>query len=59
MSGYTQLTHEQRYHIHARVKTGQNHTQMATVIGVHKATTVGSSDGTVGCVGIGLTKPIA
>ncbi|MEO8328024.1 MAG: IS30 family transposase [Nitrospirota bacterium] len=38
MSGYTQLTREQRYQIHALVKTGQNQTQMATVIGVHKAT---------------------
>ncbi len=38
MSGYTQLTREQRYQIHALVQTGQNHTQMATVIGVHKAT---------------------
>ncbi len=38
MSGSTQLTREQRYQIHALVKTGQNQTQMATVIGVHKAT---------------------
>jgi IS30 family transposase len=38
MSGYTQLTREQRYQIHALVKTGQNQTQMATVVGVHKAT---------------------
>ncbi|MBA3613597.1 MAG: IS30 family transposase, partial [Nitrospirales bacterium] len=38
MSGYTQLTREQRYQIHALVKTGQNQTQMATVFGVPKAT---------------------
>lgn len=38
MSGYTQLTREQRYQIHALVQTGQNQTQMATVVGVHKAT---------------------
>ena len=38
MSGYTQLTREQRYQIHALVKTGQNQTQMAMVVGVHKAT---------------------
>ena len=38
MSGYTQLTREQRYQIHALVQTGQTQTQMAMVIGVHKAT---------------------
>jgi IS30 family transposase len=38
MSGYTQLTREQRYQIHALVKTGQNQTKMAMVVGVHKAT---------------------
>ncbi|GJL70241.1 MAG: IS30 family transposase [Nitrospirales bacterium] len=38
MSGYTQLTREQRYQIHALVQTGQNQTQMATGVGVHKAT---------------------
>ena len=38
MSGYTQLTREQRYQIHALMKTGQNQPQMATVVGVHKAT---------------------
>ena len=38
MSGYTQLTREQRYQIQALMKTGQNQTQMATVLGVHKAT---------------------
>ena len=59
MSGYSQLTREQRYQIHALVKTGQNQTQMATVVGVHKATIVENSGGTVGCVAIGLTKPMA
>jgi len=38
MSGYTQLTREQRYQIQALLKTDQNQTQMATVVGVHKAT---------------------
>jgi transposase, IS30 family len=38
MSGYTQLTREQRYQIQALMKTGQNQTQMASVLGVHKAT---------------------
>ncbi len=38
MSGYTQLTREQRYQIQALMKTGQNQTQMATVLDVHKAT---------------------
>ena len=38
MSGYTQLTREQRYQIQALLKSEQNQTQIATVIGVHKAT---------------------
>ena len=38
MSGYTPLTREQRYQIQALMKTGQNQTQMATVLDVHKAT---------------------
>jgi IS30 family transposase len=38
MSGYTQLTHEQRYQFQALLKMDQNQTQMATVVGVHKAT---------------------
>ena len=38
MSGYSQLTREQRYQIHALMKTGQNQIQMAMVLGVHKAT---------------------
>ena len=38
MSGYSQLTREQRYQIHALMKTGQNQIQMALVLGVHKAT---------------------
>lgn len=38
MSGYTQLTREPRYQIQALMKTGQNHTQMASVLGVHKTT---------------------
>lgn len=38
MSGYTQLTREQRYQIYALMKTEQTQTQIATVVGVHKAT---------------------
>lgn len=38
MRGYTQLTREQRYQIQALMKTGQNQTQMASVLGVHKTT---------------------
>jgi transposase, IS30 family len=38
MTGYTQLTREQRYQIQALLKTDQNQTQMAMVVGVHKAT---------------------
>lgn len=38
MSGYTQLTHEQRYQIQALLKTGQNQAQIATVLDVHKTT---------------------
>jgi IS30 family transposase len=38
MRGYTQLTREQRYQIHALLKTGQRHTRIATVVGVHTAT---------------------
>ena len=35
---YTQLTREQRYQIYALKKAGHNQTQMAAIIGVHKAT---------------------
>ena len=38
MSVYTQLTREQRYQIQALLKTDQNQTQIATVVGVHKTT---------------------
>ena len=38
MRGYTQLTREQRYQIHALLQTGQLQTQIARVLGVHKAT---------------------
>ena len=38
MRGYTQLTREQRYQIQALLKTGQNRTIIATVLGVHKST---------------------
>ncbi len=38
MSGYTQLTREHRYQIHALLKTGQNQNQMLPVVGVHAAT---------------------
>jgi transposase, IS30 family len=35
---YTQLTREQRYQIYALKKAGHNQTQIAAIIGVHKAT---------------------
>jgi IS30 family transposase len=35
---YTQLTREQRYQIYALKKAGLSQTQMASIIGVHKAT---------------------
>ena len=35
---YTQLTQEQRYQIYALLKMGHNRTEIATVIGTHKAT---------------------
>ncbi len=35
---YQQLTQEQRYQIYALMKAGFNHTQIASEIGVHKAT---------------------
>jgi len=38
MSGYTQLTQEQRYQIQALMKTGQNQAQIAAVLGVPKTT---------------------
>jgi len=38
MTGYTQLTWEQRYQIYALMKAGFNQTQIASEIGVHKAT---------------------
>jgi IS30 family transposase len=38
MTGYTQLTQEQRYQIYALKKAGFNQTRIATEIGVHKAT---------------------
>ena len=38
MSGYTQLTHEQRYQIYALKKAELNQTEIAMVIGVHKST---------------------
>lgn len=38
MRGYTQLTREQRYQIQALLNTQQNQTQIAAVVGVHKAT---------------------
>lgn len=38
MSGYTQLTREQRYQIYGLMQTAQNSTQIATVVGVHKST---------------------
>ncbi len=38
MSGYTQLSREQRYQIYALLKTAHKQTQIANVLGVHKAT---------------------
>lgn len=38
MTGYTQLTQEQRYQIYAFMKAGFNHTRIALEIGVHKST---------------------
>jgi transposase, IS30 family len=38
MKGYTQLTREQRYQIHALLQKVQRQTQIATVLGVHTAT---------------------
>ena len=38
MSGYTQLTQEQRYQIYALMKAELNQTKIAMIIGVHKST---------------------
>jgi IS30 family transposase len=38
MSYYTQLTQEQRYQIYALMKAGQNQTEIAAILGVHKST---------------------
>jgi len=38
MSTYTQLTQEERYQIHALMKAGHNQTEIAEVLGRHKAT---------------------
>ena len=38
MSGYTQLTHGQRYQIEALLKTGHDQTMIANVLSVHKST---------------------
>lgn len=38
MSGYTQLSREQRYQIYALLKTAHKQTQIASLLGVHKAT---------------------
>lgn len=39
MRSYTQLTHEQRYHIYAHKKTGHfTQTEIADMLGVHKST---------------------
>lgn len=38
LMSYTQLTQEQRYQIYALMKAGFNQTEIATEIGVHKAT---------------------
>jgi IS30 family transposase len=51
MSGSTQLTREQRYQIHALLKTGHNQIQIATVVGVHKATISRKLRRNLGCSG--------
>ena len=38
MRNYKQLTQEQRYQIKALLKSGQNQTEIGTIIGVHKST---------------------
>lgn len=38
MGTYTQLTYNQRYHIYAFLKAGFRQTEIAEIIGVHKAT---------------------
>ncbi len=38
MTGYTQLTREQRYQIYALKKADHNRTEIAVIIGVHKST---------------------
>lgn len=38
MKPYTQLTHEQRYQIHACMKAGWDQTEIAREIGTHKST---------------------
>ena len=38
MRGYTQLTQEQRYQIHALMKAGHCRTEIARIIDVHKST---------------------
>ena len=38
MTGYQQLTREQRYQIYALKKAAHNLTEIASIIGVHKST---------------------
>ena len=38
MGTYTQLTYNQRYHIYTFLKAGFRQTEIAEIIGVHKAT---------------------
>ena len=38
MSGYTQLTQEQRYQIYALMKAELNQSEIAMIVGVHKST---------------------
>jgi IS30 family transposase len=38
MRGYTQLTQEERYQIHALMKAGHYPTEIARIIDVHKST---------------------
>ena len=38
MSGYTQLTEDQRYQVEALYKAGHNQTMIATILSIHKST---------------------
>ena len=38
MSGYTQLTQEQRYQLEVLLKAGHNQTMIANILAIHKST---------------------